>query len=129
MSKGSAHSHNLYANPASLHGARRVADTGTGKHDYSATKGVHVVYYVLVADGLVKIGTTGHTLERMGKIKTDGRKARDNVLALEFGSFELERERHEQFAHLRDGKTERFALTPELQQHIDALRQSLGLTA
>jgi hypothetical protein len=104
-------------------------DTLVGDHAFSATKGVHVVYYVLVADDIVKIGTSGHALARMHKIQTDGRRARDNVLAVEFGTFDLERERHTQFAHLRIGKAERFTLAPDLQAHIDALREALGIAS
>ena len=98
-----------------------------GQTAHQATVGVEVVYYLRLADGHIKIGTSSNALERMAKHKrTSGY---EEVMAIEFGGSELERQRHEQFAHLRVSRAEHFMPSPELIDHIDALRQSLGITA
>lgn len=73
-----------------------------------------VVYYLRFGE-LVKIGTTRSLISRLAAIP------HDELLATEPGGHRLERQRHEQFAHLRAtvGTTrEWFTLTPELAQHI-----------
>lgn len=82
------------------------------------TGGVHnpVVYYMRNHD-LVKIGTTGDIATRAMSIQPQG------VMAVEFGSYDLERERHLQFDHLRQ-RGEWFALDAELGGHIVSLRET-----
>ena len=91
----------------------------------SATRGVEIVYYLRLPDGLIKIGTSAEPLDRLARHRRD--KGATDVLAIEFGGRALERERHEQFAHLRDGRHEHFAPEPDLLAHIDYLRAGLGL--
>ena len=110
---------------ANAHAKRSFAKTPIGKHQ--ATKGVKVVYYLLMSEGVVKIGTSSNLLTRIRHLRT-GPRAVDRILAVEFGSYGLETLRHRQFAHLRI-EGELFKLTPELQGHIDALREALGLSA
>lgn len=98
------------------------ADEGAWK----STKGVEVVYYVLAFDGIVKIGTSADLLNRLRAIDNDGRRSRDNVLAIEFGGQALERARHEQFSHLLDHGREYFRLDSDLSAHIESLRSALG---
>lgn len=83
-----------------------------------ATRGVEVVYYIRVADDEIKIGTSANMLERANRHGLPGKKA---ILAIEFGGRDLERQRHQQFAHLRIGRTERFRPGVDLLAHIDAL--------
>lgn len=107
------------------HRIKLSADAGQTTHQ--ATVGVEVVYYLLLPDGNIKIGTSSNALERMAKHRrTSGYQ---EVLAIEFGGAELERQRHQEFAHLRVSRAENFLPSPELINHIDALRQSLGITA
>jgi hypothetical protein len=78
-----------------------------------------VVYYVRVG-ALVKIGTTEQDLGvRLQMLPPDRQ-----ILATEPGSLILERRRHEQFAHLREGG-EWFRMAPELLAHVRALRGKL----
>ena len=83
-----------------------------------------VVYY-LRFDRLVKIGTTGNIHQRMTQIQNEG------LLAVEYGSVTLERERHRQFtsSHYTG---EWFTLDEALGAHIVELRsrfeQEQGLT-
>lgn len=79
-------------------------------HDW---RDYEVVYYV-ERDGLIKIGTSYQPIQRT-------RQLRGELLATEPGSFKKERERHEQFATSRCGKTEWFVPTPELWDHIESL--------
>lgn len=93
-----------------------------------ASAGIAVVYYVK-RHRLIKIGTTTNLADRLRHL---GCKPSD-VLAVEFGGHDLERLRHQQFAHLlhaeHEGR-EHFRLGPSLKQHILSLRaQALGKTA
>lgn len=72
-----------------------------------------VVYYALVG-AHIKIGTTIHLDERMRALGA-------NLMAVEPGSFDLERDRHEQFASLRVPRTEHFRPGPDLVAHVAAL--------
>lgn len=71
---------------------------------------VYVVYYLRYAER-VKIGTTMNPQVRLSAIR------HDTLLAFEPGDRIVERQRHEQFAHLREGG-EWFTATPELLAHI-----------
>lgn len=95
--------------------------------DRQATQGVEVVYYLRLPDGLIKIGTSRRALERLS---THRRKTGvDEVLAVEFGGRDLERQRHEQFAAEREGRREHFTASDALMSHIQSLRDALGLSA
>lgn len=74
-----------------------------------------VVYYMRMG-GLVKIGTTASIVQRYETIQPQG------VMAIEFGSYELEAERHRQFGHLHD-HGEWFRLADDLGVHIADLRE------
>lgn len=85
--------------------------------------GAHVVYYVRVRPGVVKIGTTSGLTSRMQGL----RLADEDVLAAEPGDRSLEKQRHAQFEALRIRKRwEDFQLTDELQAHIDAVAAEHG---
>lgn len=94
-----------------------------GRDVKRVTQGVAVVYYVRMPDESVKIGTSQQFINRLRHSGMPGMRGKENVLALEFGSYDLERQRHEQFAHLRIGKTEKFIVAPDLLAHIDELRR------
>lgn len=75
-----------------------------------------VVYYVLFGDR-VKIGTTTKLRKRLTAIP------HDRVLATEPGSYDVERQRHAQFRHLREGRNrEWFRYEAELVDHIRGLQ-------
>ncbi|MEV6432591.1 GIY-YIG nuclease family protein [Nocardia sp. NPDC051463] len=73
-----------------------------------------VVYYIRFGDR-VKIGTTKNLEKRLIAIP------HDEVLATEPGGLYVEQQRHKQFAHIRVHH-EWFDLTPELSEHISAVR-------
>lgn len=73
-----------------------------------------VVYYLLFSDR-VKIGTTTNLKKRLKAI------AHDQVLATEPGGYDVEGERHKQFAKLHFGN-EWFLFAEPLVSHIEALR-------
>lgn len=79
-----------------------------------------VVYYISQPRNRVKIG---YTTSFVGRMQTLYAQPGD-VLAVEVGTMELEAGRHRQFAGLRVGRTELFDLTPELEEHIRALRDA-----
>lgn len=79
-----------------------------------------VVYYALVGNH-IKIGTTIHLDERMRALEA-------NLIAVEPGSYDLERDRHQQFAELRVPRTEHFRPGPDLVAHVAALVQRYAPT-
>jgi len=81
-----------------------------------------VVYYLLEADGMVKIGYTNNLKDRLIALRLPF----DSVLAVEPGGRPLERERHAQFKHLRQGRWEKFRPAPDLQQHVAAVVERHG---
>jgi hypothetical protein len=87
-----------------------------------ALQGLSVVYYLATDPGHVKIGTTSDIVARLGHLKSTWA----DVIAVEFGSFELERERHQQFSHLRVEGCERFKAEGDLLDHVTALRARLA---
>jgi hypothetical protein len=104
----------------------RQAEAST-QTDRQATKGVDIVYYLLRADGTIKIGTSRRPLTRLAEHKRRGENG--EVVAIEFGGRDLERQRHLEFAHLRDGRFEHFDAAPDLMAHIATLRKALNLSA
>jgi hypothetical protein len=77
-----------------------------------------VVYYMRMGD-LVKIGTSTNIRSRIATLNTQG------VMAVEPGSYAVERERHAQFAHLR-GHGEWFILGEDLAAHIADVREQFA---
>lgn len=75
---------------------------------------VEVVYYIRFGDRM-KIGTTANLGQRMRQLW------HEELVALERGGRARERQRHEQFAQWRLGKSEWFTLAPELVDHVHAL--------
>jgi len=104
----------------------REAELST-QTDRQATKGMDIVYYLRRSDGAIKIGTTNRPLIRLAEHKRRGDVT--EVLAIEFGGRDLERQRHLEFAHLRIGQHEHFTAAPDLMEHISTLREALHLSA
>jgi hypothetical protein len=73
-----------------------------------------VVYYMRTAD-TVKIGTTTSISTRFTSLGAEG------ILAIEHGSYDVEGQRHRQFAHLRE-RGEWFSFSPEIAEHVVAVR-------
>ena len=88
--------------------------------DLARQRGSMVVYYIRIGHN-IKIGWTTDLKLRMISLMPD------EILATEPGPQELERARHQQFAHLRvpPGR-ERFKPDPELMDHIQMLREHYG---
>lgn len=76
-----------------------------------------VVYYVQMNDS-VKIGTTWRFASRMRTMYVEP----TDVLAVEDGSYDVERQRHHQFAHLRLPGRELFRFDADLRDHMLTLR-------
>ncbi len=88
--------------------------------DISARRGTNWVYYLRFGDR-IKIGTSSSLKGRLSTLPYD------EVLALEPGSYDLERSRHEEFAaHLVDGQREWFRDAPEIWAHVHLLRERFG---
>lgn len=104
-----------------------VRNASAAETTRAATKGVSIVYYLKLADGLIKIGTSSEPLERLRRHRAD--KGAFEVLAVEFGGRDLERQRHQEFAADRDGRAEHFNPSAALMAHIAELRTALNLTA
>lgn len=83
-----------------------------------------VVYYVRIGD-YIKIGYTENLTERLKALRVD----KADVMATEPGGREKEKERHQQFAHIRRGRRENFEKTPELLTHIAKVRRDNGAPA
>lgn len=79
----------------------------------------HVVYYVRLGNDHVKIGTTGNLNRRMRELRVANK---DNLLAVERGTYTLEKHRHQQFAAYKfPGWKEDFHESEELLAHIELL--------
>lgn len=91
--------------------------------DTVATRGVEVVYYIRLSPTRVKIGTTKNLVLRCRQLVPNG--GRSAVLAYEIGGRALERQRHQQFAHLRTDGCETFRTGRDLIEHIKATRAAL----
>jgi hypothetical protein len=88
----------------------------------AAQRAQSVVYYVRERDGAIKIGFTANLHKRL----SDLRLPPEAVLATEPGDRGLERLRHQQFAHLRLGRLERFTPADDLDSHIAMLLDHFG---
>jgi len=75
---------------------------------------VDVVYYIRF-DDRVKIGTSSNPRQRLGAL------GHEELLAFERGDRRLERRRHVQFAESRLARTEWFAQTPALDEHLERI--------
>lgn len=80
-----------------------------------------VVYYVRIGRH-IKIGTTTNLLARFQSFHVED----EALLATEPGSYELEKQRHTEFADERIGRREMFTPTLRLIAHIDAVRAEHG---
>lgn len=78
-----------------------------------------VVYYVRLIGDRIKIGTTTNLKMRLATY----RARPEDLIAVERGGRDIERWRHIQFDHLRIGAREDFSMAPELQRHMDQLRE------
>ena len=79
---------------------------------------VEWVYYLMVSPATVKIGTTKSLSQRLMGLRTDAQY----VVAIERGSRDIERKRHQQFATDRIGRRENFHLSDRLKRHIESLQ-------
>ena len=79
-----------------------------------------VVYYLMLSATTLKIGTTGDLVRRVRSLRTD----MQYVVAVEPGSYEVERQRHKTFAAERLGRREDFHLSDLLSDHIKNLRST-----
>lgn len=77
------------------------------------------VYYIL-RGRFVKIGTTRHPDTRFSDLVPD------RILAVEPGDRAVERKRHVQFRHLRNGTSEYFEQGDDLMAHVAAVRAEYG---
>lgn len=79
-----------------------------------------VVYYLRVGPETVKIGTTIRLATRIQQLRSQP----DYVMAVELGGYEVEHQRHKEFATERHGRREDFRLTARLLAHIDDIAAS-----
>lgn len=79
------------------------------------------VYYVRIGDH-VKIGYSVNLTQRLSGLRVSP----DAVLATEPGGWELEQQRHREFAAERVGRREDFNPSRRLLAHIDAIKQEHG---
>lgn len=75
------------------------------------------VYYLMLGPETVKIGTTRNLPDRVAQLRSD----MQYVVALERGSFDVERQRHQEFSAERISHREDFRLSDRLKSHIEAL--------
>lgn len=75
------------------------------------------VYYLMIGPSTVKIGTTRNLENRVRTLRSE----LQYVVALEKGSYDIERQRHRDYAEERTGKYEHFLLSERLKAHIAAL--------
>jgi hypothetical protein len=81
-----------------------------------------VVYYAELRPGIVKIGTTLNLATRMSTLHVPTA----SVVAAEPGTYDVEKARHRQFAHLRIGQREDFRVDDGLRAHVEALAVEYG---
>lgn len=93
-----------------------------------ALRGIEVVYYIKLDEQVIKIGTSSSLLTRMHKYGLNRESAKHHILAIEFGGRDLERQRHQEFAHLRLGQAEHFHFDDALLDHIERLRLRYNVT-
>ena len=92
-------------------------DEKRAREDRRRASADHVVYYVLVGD-LLKIGTTSRLKARLAQFPPNKK-----LLAVEPGSYELERKRHVEFADLLAHGNEWFRFEGALIEHVQNMRQ------
>ena len=81
---------------------------------------LNVVYYVTWRNSeFVKIGTTQNITKRLRSLSKH--KEHPILMATEPGGYYLEKKRHRQFSHLRQGASELFRYTDQLGEHIKSL--------
>lgn len=95
------------------------------KTAYDPTGTGFAVYFIADGTGHVKIGISNDVPARMAQLQT-GNPTRLRLLAVCPGGEPLERQLHQQFAHVR-AEGEWFQLTSELQALISAYQQSFNL--
>lgn len=84
----------------------------------------YVVYYARLGNNHIKIGTTADLPRRMVELRVVNVS---NLLAAEPGSYDVERQRHEQFRKWRyNRRKEDFGEGPDLLEHIRAIREQHG---
>lgn len=88
---------------------------GTSPDDDLPLPRVDVVYYIRFDDRM-KIGTSSNLRRRMSQLW------HNELVALERGGRAREHARHVQFATWRLGRSEWFEISPELTEHLGALR-------
>ncbi len=81
-----------------------------------------VVYYLRTRPGIVKIGYTVDMRRRVKELRAHLR----DVIAAEPGGAVKEAHRHAQFAAQRQGRSEDFVVTPELEAHMADIRSAVG---
>lgn len=120
-----------YRGPVAIHaglrpiraGDRAWWDQPAADAEIPARRGTNWIYYLRFGDR-IKIGTSSSLKARLSTLPYD------EVLALEPGSYDLERSRHDEFApHLIDGQREWFRDAPELWAHVHGLRERFGAPA
>lgn len=79
----------------------------------------HVVYYISRSDGAIKIGTTKRIVERVRALRAIYEDL--TLLAVEPGSFTVERERHEFFSDERIDGSEWFLPSERLHAFVTLL--------
>lgn len=98
-----------------------LRDAGKPKPTHPHRSANGVVYYVRIR-GYVKIGVTANLRHRMLNLRAD----QQQILAVEPGGRDLERQRHREFAEERHGRREDFDLSDRLKHHIAIVRMTHG---
>ena len=102
----------------------RVLAPGRKRNLEHELRGLHMVYY-LRHRGYVKIGYTSTIVARLRSLHAQ----RTDLIAWEPGDRDLERQRHEQFAHARVSGpglgVEHYELTPDLMAHTEQVRADM----
>lgn len=99
---------------ANMHKAEGALPRSKTAHDA-------IVYYLRLADGRIKIGTTTNLKVRMADLRRD----MDQVLATEPGGRDVEALRHRQFSEVREGRREDFNPSPALMEHVAGLAERM----
>lgn len=81
-----------------------------------------VVYYLDLGQH-IKIGFTTNLQQRLNALRAD----KDQLLAIEPGGRDVERARHDQFAHERLDRRENFRISDRLTDHVQRIRADYGL--
>lgn len=95
-------------------------ENGTYRYVFHPLVSSRIVYYLERSDGAVKIGTTCHLRTRRRQLARAYGPL--SLIAWEFGSYNLEQQRHSEFSQDRKGCSEWFALSAPLTKHVEVLR-------